>query len=328
MAKRKRLDVPVDPLSDPFPGGLETKSALPPASSPKARMPIAEVAGDTAGRAALEEVAREMTAAEGEGRVIKKIALSDVITYELNRDRMVFDEGEMEVLKASLAARGQQTPIEVLRTGGRYGLISGLRRVMALKALGETDVLALIRQPETAEAAYIAMVEENEIRAGLSYYERANIAVTATNAGVYPTTRRAVAGLFSSVSSAKRSKISRFVVVRQTLSKALTFPAAIPEKLGLELAQAIEADPALAARLSDALRKTPPGDAAAERRALERALKTPKGQGAAAREIAPGVRLTSGRGKVALSGRGVDEAFVAALTAWAVSHAKTISSKG
>ena len=36
-------------------------------------MPIADVAGDTAGRAALEEVAREMTEAEEEGRVVKKL---------------------------------------------------------------------------------------------------------------------------------------------------------------------------------------------------------------------------------------------------------------
>ena len=65
MAKRKRLDV----TTEPIPGSLETKTAV---SGPRARMPIAEVASDTAGRAALEEVAREMTAAETEGRVIKK----------------------------------------------------------------------------------------------------------------------------------------------------------------------------------------------------------------------------------------------------------------
>src|SRR6056297_989480 len=158
MAKRRRLDVP----SEPFSGELETKSAFPPTP----RMPIAEVAGDTAGRAALEEVAREMTAAEEEGRVIRKIPLSEIETRHLNRDRLVFDEADMEALKASLANRGQQSPIEVLRvSGGRYGLISGLRRVMALKALGQTEVLALVRRPQSARASYVAMVEENEMRA-------------------------------------------------------------------------------------------------------------------------------------------------------------------
>jgi len=328
MAKRKRLEVPTAPFS----GELETKSAVAPPS--RARMPIAEVAGDTADRAALEEVAAEMTAAEEEGRVIKKIPIADIVTFELNRDRLVFDDDEMEVLKASLAARGQQSPIEVLRTGGgRYGLISGLRRLIALRALGETEILALIRRPESAEAAYVAMVEENEVRADLSFYERANIAVTSTNSGVFPTPKRAIAALFAHASSAKRSKIARFVILRETLGRALKFPTAIPEKLGLDLAAAIEADRAVASRIAEALRKSPPEDAAAERKTLERALRAPKGQGGGAgglppREIAPGVMLKAAKGRVALSGRGVDEAFVEALAAWAVSHAKAFPPKG
>ncbi|MEL7114011.1 MAG: ParB N-terminal domain-containing protein [Pseudomonadota bacterium] len=325
MAKRKRLEVPVEPFS----GDLETKSAFPPATTPRARMPIAEVAGDTAGRAALEEVAQEMTAAEAQGRVIKKLPLDKIEIRHLARDRMVFDEAEMEVLKTSLAERGQQTPIEVVHTSGGYGLISGLRRVLALKDLGATEVLALIRQPETAEAAYIAMVEENEIRAGLSYYERANIAVAAVGQGVYPTPKRAVAGLFANVSSAKRSKISRFVVIRDALGKVLAFPTAIPEKLGLDLAAAIEADKGVAKRLAEALRKTPPEDALDERKAIERALKAPKAPGSPqGQEIAPGVVLKAGKGRVALSGPAVNQGFIDALQAWAVSHAKDLSSKG
>ena len=68
MAKRKRLELPTDTVSP----DLETKSAFP---APRAKMPIADVAGEVAGRAALEEVAREMTAAEGEGRIVKKLPL-------------------------------------------------------------------------------------------------------------------------------------------------------------------------------------------------------------------------------------------------------------
>lgn len=130
MAKRKRLEVPTETISS----DLETKSAFP---APRARMPIAEVAGEVAGRAALEEVAREMTAAEEEGRVVKKLPLDRIVLRHLARDRMVLDEEEMTALTASLEARGQQTPIEVLPLGdGTYGLISGLRRMEALKRLG------------------------------------------------------------------------------------------------------------------------------------------------------------------------------------------------
>lgn len=322
MAKRRRLEIP----TEHFLGKLETKSPI----STRARMPIAEVAGDTAGRAALEEVAQAMTQAEGEGRVVKKLPVDRVDIQHLGRDRMVLDEAEMEGLKASLAERGQQSPIEVLRlSDGRYGLISGMRRLVALKALGETEVLALVRCPETAEAAYVAMVEENEVRADLSFYERANVAVMAVNAGIYPTPKRAIAGLFAHASSAKRSKIGKFVALRETLGKVLKFPTAVPEKLGLELAQAIEADRSVAIRIGEALRKTPPEDAAAERRTIERALKAPSAAGrAGGEEIAPGVRFTTKKGRAVLTGPGVTEGFAEALRNWAVSHAKAFPPTG
>lgn len=312
MARRKRLEVPAEPFS----GEIETESAFP----PKARMPIAEVAGDTAGRAALEEVAAQMTAAESEGRVVRKLPLDLIEVNHLNRDRMVIDAEEMEVLKASLAERGQQTPIEVVGGGLRYGLISGLRRVVALKALGATEVVAFVRRPETVQAAYVAMVEENEIRANLSYYERANIAVTATGSGVYPDAKAAVAGLFAHVPAPKRSKILKFVALRQRFGKVLRFPTAIPEKLGLALAASIEADPAVAVRVTDALRKTPAETPAAERRVLERALAGPRTETAAPEPLAEGVTLEAKAGRAVLMGPGVDAAFLAALRDWAAAR--------
>ena len=315
MAKRKRLEMPTEPISPE----LETKSAFP---APRSRMPIAEVAGDTAGRAALEEVAREMTAAEEEGRVVKRLPISGIGMLHFSRDRMHLDEDDMEVLKASLKARGQQTPIEVVRTGGGYELISGFRRIEALRALGESHVLALVRKPQGATGAYQAMVEENEIRADLSFYERANIAVVCTGQGVYPNPKRAVADLFAHAPSAKRSKILRFLVIREQLGRALTFPAAIPEKLGLRLASALEADAKLANRIADVLRKTPPEDAAAERRALERALRKEPASKPDPEEIAPGIRVEAKKGRAVLTGPGVDAAFLEGLRAFAVSHAK------
>ncbi|MBD3766047.1 MAG: ParB N-terminal domain-containing protein, partial [Rhodobacterales bacterium] len=80
------------------------------------------------------------------------------------------DPEEMAALRASLAARGQQTPIEVVELApGRYGLISGARRLAALRALAEETgearfarVQALLRPFSAASDAYLAMVEENE----------------------------------------------------------------------------------------------------------------------------------------------------------------------
>jgi ParB family chromosome partitioning protein len=280
-------------------------------------MPIADVAGDTAGRAALEEVAREMTAAEQEGRVVKKIPLSQISVHHLSRDRMVFDVAEMEALKASIAARGQQTPIEVLRlSGGTFGLISGLRRYEALRALGVDHALTLIKSPEGARGEYQAMVEENEIRAGLSFYERANIAVATVGQGVYPDVHAAVKGLFAHAPKAKRSKIIKFVTLREALGKSLRFPAAIPEHLGLALAKAIEADRKLATKIGAALKKADPQEATVERSVLEQALKQPKTAPLHREEIAPGLRLETKAGRAVLSGRAVDDAFLAALKAW------------
>lgn len=309
MAKRKRLELPTEADTDV----LETKSAF----SGMSRMPIAEVAGDTSARAALDEVSRAMTEAETEGRMVRKIALDRIDVRHLNRDRMVLDAEEMAALRASISARGQQTPIEVLQLPSqRFGLISGLRRLEALRSLGETEALAFVRKPEGAAASYVAMVEENEIRAALSFYERANIAVQAVGAGVYPNARVAVKDLFANVAPAKRSKILRFVVLRETLGKSLRFPTAIPEKLGLALAAAVEEDKRIATRISDVLRKTPPADAAAERRVLERALRAPVGAAETAEELAPGVTLKVAKGRLTLAGTGVDAAFEAALRDW------------
>jgi ParB family chromosome partitioning protein len=185
MAKRKRLS-PALLSADIGPetgsnGPLETHS----------RPPIAQVAGETAEHAAFAELTRTLTEAREEGRLIQRLPLAEIETGHLVRDRMVFDEAEMAALVASLRARGQQVPIEVVaRAGGGYGLISGLRRVMALREIGEAEVLALVRRPETSSEAYLAMVEENEIRAGISFYERARLAAEAAKLGIYPDPRR------------------------------------------------------------------------------------------------------------------------------------------
>ena len=322
MAKRKRLELPAETDSP----DLETKTA----ALPRIRMPIADVAGDTAGHAALEEVAREMTAAETEGRVVKKLAIALIDRDGLERDRRHIDREELEALTASIEARGQQTPIEVMATeNGRFTLISGLRRLMALDVLGAGEVLAFVRRPESAAEAYVAMVEENEIRSDLSFYERAAIAWEATHAGVFPDAGQAVAVLFGNAPAAKRWKIHKFGTIHALLGDTLKFPEALPEKFGLALVERLESDLPFCRRLKDRLRKTPARDAATERATLEKALREGKaGPAKPAREtIAPGLMLEAKAGRVVLSGKGVDEAFLEALRAFTLSHAKAGGAK-
>jgi ParB family chromosome partitioning protein len=322
MAKRKRL-TPALLAADV---GLETGSNRP--IETHSRPPIAKVAGETAEHAAFAEVTRTLTEAREEGRLIQRLPLARIETGHLVRDRMAFDEAEMAALVASLRARGQQVPIEVVaQEAGGYGLISGLRRVLALREIGETEVLALIRRPETSSDAYLAMVEENEIRAGISFYERARLAAEAAKLGIYPDPAAAIAALFTSASPAKRSKIGSFVRVHDALGDALRYPAAIPERLGLALAAALDRDGQAAARLVRALEDAMPTDSGAERAVLERALsegaKTdPKRPNSAekSREIVKGVKIEARRGRVVLSGAGVTEALRQDLEDWLTSR--------
>ena len=334
MAKRKRLTPPVlTPETESVPAGLETKSMQsyplgvhPPIAS--SRPPIAQVAGDASNQAALEEVAQELQSARSQGRMVQALPLEAIKADHLVRDRLALDETEMQALKTSLEARGQQTPIEVVDLGqGSYGLISGLRRLTALKELhadggAVTQIQALIKPIDTVSDSYVAMVEENEIRANLSFYERARLAAEAAKLGVYPTAQRAVQALFASASYSKRSKIMTFLTVHGALDASLRFPAAIPERIGLALASAIEADATFAPKLRDVLRKLPPQDAKEERAALERALaRGGKGKPvskapAKGKEVAPGVRFEAQKGRVVLSGQGVTPQLQDALAQW------------
>jgi hypothetical protein len=280
MAKRKRLIVPGG--GDPLPEtrtAPETKSALGPGLAP----PIAHVAGDAAARAALDEVSREMAAARNEGRLIQNLPLGAIEASWIVRDRIRpghLDDEEMVALIESLRSHGQRTPIEVSALpGGRFGLISGWRRLTALNHLhAETGsprfatVQALLRSPETAADAYVSMIEENEIRLGLSNFERARIVGKAVEAGVFTTRKEALNGLFGSVSRAKRSKIGSFLTIYQMLDGALLFPERLGERLGLVLARALEARPDLAPQLIAALEAEAPATAEDEQALIQAIL--------------------------------------------------------
>jgi ParB family transcriptional regulator, chromosome partitioning protein len=329
MAKRVRLTPPQETYLAPAP--VENKTLNGPFGSvSRNAAPIAQMAGDAATAAALHEVSHELQSARAEGRLIQQVPLTAIEVDHLLRDRIHHDDEDMTALRASLRARGQQTPIDLVDLGaGRYGLISGWRRLMALSDLhAETGdarfstVQALLRRPDGSQDAYLAMVEENEIRVALGHYERGRIAAKAAEAGVYPDLQTALRHLFSSASRAKRSKIGTFVAIYHQLDGVLRFPAAISERLGLALAAALEADTGLGPRLAQVLARANPQTPAAEQAVLARALrpakgpKMPKGQS----EVVPGIWLAvAGKGvsaRYTLSGPGLDQDFGTRLTNW------------
>lgn len=343
MAKRKRLGGPLqDHLSPSEPMSKTAASSA----------PIARIAEETSVNAAFDEVRHELDSARTEGRLVLRLPLEEIETAWLIRDRIdpgTVKDPDFTALIDSLRQHGQRSPIEVTDMGqGRYGLISGWRRLTALTRLHEetgearfATVLALLRQPQSAQSAYLAMVEENEVRLGLSYYERARIAAKAVEADVYPSTKAALQSLFATASRAKRSKIRSFLTLYEILGESLRFPQALTERLGLSLAKIVESDRAAQVRLRRHLETASPNDPESEQTLLAAFIaaesdrsaptapdvssKSPrKGNmrnmsstsASSETEISPGIYLSETGGGLHLSGPAVDATFRDRLETW------------
>ncbi|MEO1307470.1 MAG: chromosome partitioning protein ParB, partial [Pseudomonadota bacterium] len=115
-------------------------------------------------------------------------------------------------------------------------------------------IKAVVTTPQTSSGAFVAMVEENEIRANLSPFERGRISVVAVGQGAFESVEQAVNILFASVSKAKRSKVRSFAAIFEELGDLLRYPENLSERQGLRLAAAIRSGqgPKLRAALSKA----------------------------------------------------------------------------
>ena len=295
MAKRRKLEMPDAAALE---AGLQAADAPRPARGPGIA-PIAQVAGAAARTAHAPSTPDAQDAAlwreaEGEGRVIRRIDLNLIETGWIARDRAVIDEGEMAELVASIRANGLRLPVEVAPVeGGRFGLISGFRRVMAMREAGQTTIPAIVRDaPGDLAKSYAEMVEENEVRAQLSAYERGRIAVIAAGQGAYPDVAGAIAGLFPTASPAKRSKVKAFAAVHEELGDLMRHGPALSERQGLALAAALKAGQgaSLRAALEEADAATPEAEAAALDRAMRGPAKRSTGS-ARGEELAPGLRV-------------------------------------
>lgn len=350
MAKRRRVEAP----DEAFLAELEAEIAKDGGAATESRQrasPIAQVAAEAAATSSVEAPDRRATRARDEadatryrdaeaaGRVMADVPLDAIDADAMVRDRMVLDQGEMDELRRSILDHGLRLPIEVYaREGGDYGLISGYRRLRAVRSIhgelglkGWDTIRAVVRDPDEIGGAIVAMVEENEIRAQLSHYERGRIAVIAAQDGAFVNTEAAVAALFASASKGKRSKIRSFAMIHEELGDLLEHADRMTERDGLRLAgvlrqggearlrAALEDGPAETfesewAMIEPVLRhheralsqgggagKAPPRSPASGRRSRD-----PAAGGAAAAEI-----LSSG---IRLQRRRLDDGFIVSIT--------------
>lgn len=325
MAKRKRL-APAQPRDlDQMPLERKSMGGLSPHPAP----PISQVAGEASAAAALEEVSETLRRARAEGRMITMIPLDQIDEAYLVRDRIPVDDEDMATLRTSLETRGQKTPIELVELGpDHYGLISGWRRCQALRSIGAEAARAIITPPGEAPDIYAAMVEENEIRVGLSYFERARIVIKAVEAGVFETQKQALNVLFGSASRAKRSKVKSFIPVVEALGDMLRHPTQVGERLGLRLSKALGTDPVAATQLREDLGAARRGGIDDEQATLLQSLKrlseskssaTPAAKPAINRHRVspvPGVVVSTKAQAITLEGRRVDPDLYNALLLW------------
>lgn len=287
MAKRRKLETPsaedLGRIEEEFRRETSARTAKP---------PIAQVAAEVAGQYQVgtpemrqnEAQAAAYRKAEGQGLLIQEILLDQIDPLSLQRDRTKTDGEALAELEYSISENGLRLPIEVYRLaepkdGKHYGLLSGYRRFLAqqnLHSRGDDPALArikaIVRDPNQMGGAFVAMVEENEIRQDLSHYERGRIAAIAAKEGAFSTTEEAVAHMFAAASKAKRSKIRSFAAIFEELGDVLLFPESLREKEGLKLAQALRAG--AGPKLRGLLASGEVTSAKAERSLIEKALTT------------------------------------------------------
>lgn len=218
-------------------------------------------------RAENDALAHEFVRAQGQGLVMQRIPLDAVRTNKLTRDRSDIDAGDLQELCDSIAAIGLSNPIRVERGDDGYELVQGLRRLSAFRQLhvlhpedGYDAIPAVVMEAgETLDMLYRRMVDENLIRADVSFAEMARLAeaYAADPETSASDPDAAVDALFGSVGKQKRSYIRGFVRLLQMAGPVLKHPSALPRALGLAVRKELEGDTAALPRLRTLLAARP-----------------------------------------------------------------------
>lgn len=181
---------------------------------------------------------------------IQLIPIDLIVPDALARDRASLDPAALEELVTSILNHGLRMPIEVYELPHpdeteRYGLISGFRRLKAVRTLRDDwgvpnhdAIPAFVREPQSAAEAMQAMIEENAIRAEVSPWEQARVALDARDQHIFDTAEAAIDGLYKSLNRDKRKRLRAVAHLAEEIDGLLTAPETLSLRQLLRIAAA------------------------------------------------------------------------------------------
>lgn len=145
-----------------------------------------------------------MAQTKGRAMDLIPIPLADINADALLRDRTALDPDALADLTRSIFTDGLHQPIEVFRQpDNRFGLITGLRRLTAFRALQSwpnpqrfATIPAFVLPATDLSQAMATMVAENEIRSPITPWEKGTLLINTLRHGIFPTLDAAVDALY------------------------------------------------------------------------------------------------------------------------------------
>lgn len=108
--------------------------------------------------AILEEVEEAYKQSSGASEFVKEISLEEIIANPF-QPRKQFDENSLAELSESINRHGLLQPVVVVRSGDKFMLIAGERRLRASKIAGFEKIKAIIADVDKSKIRELALIE-------------------------------------------------------------------------------------------------------------------------------------------------------------------------
>ncbi len=212
-----------------------------------------------------------MTQTKGCAMILTHIPLAEIREDALLRDRVALDETALHELTRSIFTDGLHQPIEVWSLNHptathRYGLITGLRRLTAFRALQSwpnpdrfATIPAFVLPVTDVANAMATMVTENEIRAPVTPWEKGSLLVNAVRSEIFPNLDAAVDALYPALTRQRRNRLRALALVAEDCEGLFTTPESLTAQQMERLASALRGGlaPVIAQILTETRGTTP-----------------------------------------------------------------------